>query len=830
MKKTPGLLFIIFVVFIGQSFAQTKIGKISGSVTDDKQKVIDGATVSLLRIKDAGLVKVSVTDKNGNYEFEKIADGDYIVSVTVTGFQKKGSEPFKISADKSLVTLNTLQLLPAAKSLGQVTVTGKRPLIENKIDRTVVNVEAAPSNAGASALEVLEKSPGITVDNDGNISLKGKQGVIVMMDGKPTYLSATDLANVLRNLPASALDQIEIMTNPPAKYDASGNSGIINIKTKKGRTEGFNGSLTTGGTISFYKRDHSLLTPVRTSNSLNINYRKGKINLFGNLNYNYNENRSDLYLTRKLYDQNGNINIVSNQESEFNGRNNNYTAKIGFDFFQNKKTVWGLVLNGFTFFGRPQPIGSQVFTRPDGTVESVLESEGITKINFANYSGNVNFKHTFDSTGKEITVDFDYVGYSNLSKSLLITDSYDEPGRIKTGRFELKGDIPGTIDIYSLKSDYTHPMKKDMRFDAGFKLSYVDNNNEVEYQRGDNGSWVKDNRSNHFIYQENINAAYVSINKKWKKFSAQAGLRMENTVAKGKQITNDSTFTRNYTSLFPTMYINYEITKNHMVTFSYGRRIMRPNYQDLNPFIWFLDSLTYRQGNPYILPQYSNNFEIRHSYKNGITTVINYTQTDDAISQLLVQPDLGKRVTFLRPDNVARQKNIGLSITAPAKVTKWWNTNIYFNLYNNHFTGIHFNPIKQQNDQIDVQYTSYMVNITNNFSFQKGWSAELSGFYRAKGVDGLSVADEMYFMTIGAQKNIMKGKGTLRMNFRDPFHWQKWGGTTRYSNIDVRVRNIWNNRSLSVSFSYRFGKSTVAQARRRTTGANDEESRAGQQQ
>ena len=831
MKKNLTLLLILCTVFIGRSFAQGKTGKISGLVTDEKQKGIDGATVSLLRAKDAGLVKVSVTDKAGYFDFEKIADGDYSLSVTVTGFQKKASEPFTISTSNPSVTLNTIQLQPAAKSLNEVTVTGKRPLIENKIDRTVVNVDAAPTNAGANALEVLEKSPGITVDNDGNISLKGKQGVVVMMDGKPTYLSATDLAAVLRNLPASALDQIEIMTNPPAKYDASGNSGIINIKTKKGKTEGFNGSIMTGATMSFYKRDNSLLTPARSTNSLNMNYRKGKINLFGNFNYNYNENRSDLDLTRKLFDQGGDISIISNQESEFNGRNNNYTAKIGFDFFQNKKTVWGIVLNGFTFFGRPHPTGSQVFTRPDGSVESVLESEGFTELNFANYSGNINFKHTFDSTGKEITVDLDYVGYSNSSKSLLVTESYDEPGRVPTGRFELVGDIPGEIDIYSIKSDYTRPMKKDMRFDAGFKLSYVDNNNKVEYLRGDNGGPLeKDSRSNHFIYQENINAAYVSINKKWKKFSGQAGLRLENTVAKGNQLTNDSTFTRNYTSLFPTMYLNYELSKNHMLTFSYGRRITRPNYQDLNPFIWFLDSLTYRQGNPYILPQFSNNFEIRHSYKNGITTVINYTQTDDAISQLLVQPDLNKRVTFLTPDNVARQENIGLAITAPAKINKWWTSNIFFNLYNNHFTGVHFNPIKGTNDQIDVEYTSFLINVTNNFNFPKGWSAELSGFYRGKGVDGLSVADEMYFMTIGAQKNIMKGKGTLRMNLRDPFHWQRWGGTTRYSNIDVRVTNVWNNRSLSLNFSYRFGKSTVAQARRRTSGANDEESRAGQQQ
>src|SRR5688572_10097325 len=248
--------FLAFCCFTLNLFAQNKVGKITGVVTDEKQQPVDAATVTLLRTKDKALVKAGVTDKAGVYEFEKIADGEYVVMVTATGFGKATSQPFTISADNATVKVSTFQLAPAAKALGEVTVTGRRPLIENKIDRTVVNVDAAPTNAGATALEVLEKSPGISVDNDGNISLKGKQGVIVMMDGKPTYLSAADLAAVLRNMPASNLDQIEIMTNPPAKYDAAGNSGIINIKTKKGKTEGFNGSITTGGTMSFYKRDN----------------------------------------------------------------------------------------------------------------------------------------------------------------------------------------------------------------------------------------------------------------------------------------------------------------------------------------------------------------------------------------------------------------------------------------------------------------------------------------------------------------------------------------------------------------------------------------------
>jgi iron complex outermembrane recepter protein len=821
-------LFTFFCCLITTlTLAQPGSGKVRGTVTDHLNQGVDGATVSLLRSKDARLVKVAVSDKKGFFEFEKVANGEYIITITTTGFQKKTLEKFVISQEHPVKETGTVALALADKKLAEVTVTGKLPLIENKIDRTVVNVDAAPTNAGATALEILEKSPGISVDNDGNISLKGKQGVMVMMDGKQTYLSPADLANVLRNMPASALDQIEIMTNPPAKYDAAGNSGIINIKTKKSRNEGMNGSISTGGTMSLYKRNNVLLTPARSAESINLNYRKGKLNIFGNANYNYNENKSTLTITRNVYEKTGNIDVTSIQNTIFDGRNNNYTLKLGLDFYQNKNTTWGIVLNGFKFFGRPRNASTQTLRKPDGSIDFLLLSNSSTKLNFGNYSGNINFKHRFDSTGKELTVDVDYVGYSNHNKSLLITDSYDEPGGITTSHSELKGDIPGMINIYSLKSDYTNPVNKVLRVDAGIKISYVENDNQIKYTRLAGSDWVKDARSNHFIYKEMINAAYVSMNRQWKKIGVQAGLRLENTIARGRQVINDSPFTRNYTSLFPTLYLNYPVNKAHNVTLSYGRRITRPNYQDLNPFVWFLDSLTYRQGNPFLLPQYANNIEFRHAYKNGVTTVLNYAVTGDVISQILKQ---NGRTTYLTPDNVASLKNIGISVTVPVKFTKWWTSNMFFNLFHNDFEGVYFNASKNQNDAIDVAYTSYMVNITNTFSFKKGWSGELSGWYRGKTVEQLNIANEMYFMTLGAQKTILKGKGTLRLNFRDPFHWQKYSGYTRYSNIDVRLSNRWNNRALSLNFSYRFGKSTVQQARRRTTGTNEEESRAGQQQ
>ena len=814
------LCFVSFAVM-----AQTRSGKISGVITDENAQPVESATASLQRAKDSSLVKVAITDKYGLFEFENLSEGEYFVTVTAVGFVKAGSKRFMVSSS-SVYKVPSFQLKKSeAKALGTVTVTGKRPLIENKIDRMVINVEAAPTNAGASAMEVLEKSPGVTVSNEGDISLKGKQGVRILLDGKPTYLSAADLANVLKNLPASALDQIEIMTNPPARYEASGNSGIINIKTKKNLSEGLNGSVTLGGTVSFFKRNNDWLFPLKTTTSINLNYRKGKWNLFGNYNYNYREGNGTLDLTRRFFEKDGSLNSTSFTHTDFNFRNNNYTLKLGFDYYADKKNVFGIVLNGFGFFGRPSPTSNQVISRPDGSTESVLASYNTNKNDFFNYSTNLNYKHSFDSSGRELTVDLDYMGYSNSSKNTLYTSIYDGYGS-NLGNLILFGDIPGLINIYSLKSDYVHPLKNNLRFDAGIKLSFVKNDNEVDYQRNDNGTWKPDDRSNHFIYRENINAGYVSLNKKWKKWSAQVGLRVENTIAKGNQVTNDSGFTRNYTNLFPTGYVNYEVNKNHAFTLSYGRRIERPNYQDLNPFIWFLDSLQYRQGNPYLMPQYANNFELRHTLNGKFTTTINYTITDDVISQLLKQ-NTEKRITYLTTDNVARLKNIGVAVNTPFTPVKGWSVNLFVNVFNNRYEGVYYNSYTNKNDPIDISYTSALVNVSNNFSFKKGWSAELSGWYRGKTIEQLTIAEPMYFMTLGAQKLVMKGKGTVRLNIRDPFHWQQFKGRTLYSDIDVKIFNRWDNRNITATFSYRFGKSSVAQARRRTSGVTEEQNRAG---
>jgi outer membrane receptor protein involved in Fe transport len=725
----------------------------------------------------------------------------------------------------------TLKTQP--KSLAVVNVEAKRPLIEQRADRTIVNVEASPSNAGATAMEVLERSPNISVDNNGNISLKGKQGVIIMMDGKQTYLSPSDLANVLKNMPASSLDQIEIMTNPSAKYDASGNSGIINIKTKKNKTAGSNGNISVGHTTGFFDNNGKEDLTWKPSFTLNYNNRKNKVNLFTNFVYNHREGRGALELTQRYYREGKQIDSINAVNTYFKFRNNNFTFKVGADYYADKKNIFGVVFNSFLFFGRPRPTTYTTFADLNGKVFSRIDTKVYNELNFGNYGVNFNFKHTFDSTGREFTTDVDYTYYSNVSEQMLSTGFFNGTYQKTSDSLYLKGHLPSEINIYALKSDYVHPLKKGARIEAGIKSSYVKTDNLVNYLRGFRNVWSPDSRIINFIFDENINAAYLTLSKQIKKWNLQSGLSVENTNSKGFQEANNSVVTKHYTNLFPSAFVSYAADKKNQFTASFSRRVQRPNYQDLNPFTFFLDSLSFRQGNPYLGPQFSYNYELAHTFKSKLTTTLNYSSTDHVISQIIRQQrgNSNEIISVLTVDNIAKLYNKGIAISSPVKVAKWWNINFSGNVYNNHYIGTFItteNNVSKVND-IDLKYSSFSVNFTNTFTLKNSWLIEVLGFYNHKSLQGLFLADPIGQVSFGlAKNNLMKGKGTLRVNVRDPFALQKFKGIQKYANIDQTVYNTFDTHNVGFTFSYRFGKGQNAQRKR--GGSQEEQSRVGQAQ
>lgn len=808
MRKIMTLLAVLAISLVSQ--AQNWNGKITGTVIDGNTKTIESATITLLRAKDSSVSKMSVANKTGKFVFEGIPEGKYIVSISAVGHNKGFSETFEITHSNPTITLKTVELVPQAKNLSAAVVTAKRPLIEQKVDRTIVNVEASVTNVGNSALEVLEKSPGITVDKDGNISLKGKQGVVIMIDGRLSYLSGPDLANMLRSMSASQLDQIEIMTNPPAKYDAAGNSGIINIKTKKNKQFGYNGSLTTGYTQGRYPRFNE---------SSNFNYRNGKINLFTSLNYNRNHRGEDLIISRN-FRESSTKNIVSifDQTSKMENENHFYSGKIGLDYSVSKKTSLGFVLNGFY---NPKTWKSNTNTDifdPNRILTSQTKTYSQNDEKWKNFSSNINFKTVLDSAGQEISADLDYIQYRSTSVQPLVSSYYDNMGNLTKTPDTLMGNLPQDITIYSGKVDYTLPLKKGAKFEAGIKSSYVKTDNNANYDSLQNGQIVHDfNRSNHFVYEENINAAYLNYSRPLgKKWNGQFGLRLENTNAKGNQLTTGVEFKRNYTQLFPTVYLQHIANEKNSFVINYGRRINRPNYADLNPFIHFLDRYTFEQGNPNIKPQFSHNIELSHTYNRFLTTTLNYSTTTDIIQQVIEQNEVSNE-TFIKKANIASRKQVGIAISAYKEITKWWSGNVYMNFANNHFKGVVNNEI------ISIGIAMLMVQAQQQFKWGKGWGAEVSGFYRTKGLEGVIFIKPIGQVSAGFSKQVLKNKGSIRLNVRDIFAGGKFKGYSKYGNVDANFINVNDSRAVSLSFTWRFSKGKLkASSGKKQGGASDE--------
>ncbi len=810
-NKKKILLSLLIMLLCMTGFAQIA-GTVTGKIKDGgDQKVIASATVSLMKQKDSSLAKAAVADKEGNFSFENIKAGGYFVTASAIGHLKAYSASFTIDEANPSKELGILQLKEADKSLAAVTVTARKPFIERKADRTIINVEASITSAGSTAMEVLEKSPGVTVDKDGNISLKGKQGVVVTIDGKQTYMSSADLANYLQSMPASNLDIIELMPNPSSKYDAAGKSGVINIRTKKNKQKGFNGNISTTYTRAKYSRVNS---------SVNLNYRNGKFNLFSSIGANYRKTFQQLDIHREYYDNTNTLNAVFDQTAIFKKERNYDNARIGMDFYASKKTTIGVLFTGYVAPNLDHNTNLSYLKNATGSVDSILNSYGRDKEQWKNGGVNLNFSHTFDSTGKLLTADIDLVRYKNTHDQQFNSENLD-PFWIKQSSEKLISDLPASIDIFSAKLDYSQSLKHGLKMEAGLKTSFVKTDNFAGYYNViADVPTVDFGRTNHFNYKENINAGYLNFNRDIKKWSLQAGLRAENTNYTGYQYgnptKNDSSFSKSYTGLFPTMFAGYKLNDKNEFGFSYGRRISRPDYADLNPFVSFIDKYTYEAGNPYLKPEFANVIELSHTYNKFLTTTLNYSHSKDKFNEYFEQAGYA---TIVRQNNYGSIDDVSFSAGAEIKPTKWWTFMPYGEL--------NYNAVNSQLNgfALKTHGTGFSGNMNNQFKFKKGWAAELSGFYRTKMTSGQFTIQGMQQLSTGVSKQMIKGKGSLKLNINDIFNSGKQKGEIQIQHTIARFTQIRDNRYISLNFSYRFGKPIKNQQKRKTGGAGDEQGR-----
>ncbi|MEJ2904258.1 outer membrane beta-barrel family protein [Pedobacter panaciterrae] len=713
-------------------------------------------------------------------------------------------------AQKKDTSGNKTDTLKKPVDLKEVKISGKKSFIEHKIDRTVINVDALISNAGSNALEVLEKAPGVMVDQDGKISLKGQQGVVVFIDNRPTYLSEAALTAYLKSLPSGSISQIELIPNPPARYDAAGGAGIINIRTKKSLISGWNGSINAGAGYS---------PNWRHNESIDLNYRKNKFNFFTTLGYNKTDTWRDLDINRWFYDQDQQLTSAFMQSTVFRNRNKTPNIKAGMDFYVSEKTTLGFVFTGSYNSGRNRKEVGAIATGSAGQTDSLITALNSEQSKLNSNGINFNYSHKFDSLGRELSFDLDHISYSARTDQSFANRIFNTTNN-SINEENLVAQLPSDIAIYAAKGDYEHPLAHKAKFSAGAKTSFVNTDNTADYfiRRGD-VLLVDNEKTNHFRYKENINAAYVNFSKEWKKWSIQAGLRMEQTNMKGHQLSNglrpDSSFSQHYTNLFPTVYLSYKLdSAKNKLTLYYGKRIRRPYYQDLNPFIFLLDKFTYFAGNPYIRPEFAHKIDLNFNHNNKLSIDLFYNVTSSMISEVIEQE---KGIFISRTGNIGKMHFYGGSVNLNLKAGNWYTLNMYSEAVEIDFSGL------PGNDGNTIQSFYFYVNPNNQFNFGRGWSAELSAMYVTPNQSAQFKKRALYNINTGVSKKILGDKGTLKFTLRDVLNrFRPQGEILNIPQTRATYRNIFDNRIGLVSFSYSFSKGASAAKKRNTGGAGNE--------
>ena len=798
MKKSTFLL--AFLCASLPVFAQISVG---GKVTDESQQPLGFATIVLLSTPDSQFVKGTLTDAAGTFSIAGVAPGEYHILASLVGYDSQRTEPFVVQAESKNVSAD-ITLRPSANLLAEAEVVAKRPLFEQKADRLIMNVSDSPVASGGSALEMLQKLPGVMVVQD-RVTLAGNSSVQIWIDGKPSQYA--DMNAVLRDMPGDQIDRIELITQPGAQFDAAGGA-IINIILKRNANLGFNGTaaLSTGGSV--YDQTEAGSDDryyYRINPSLSLNYRKGQWNLFGSYSYldrtSFTVIEVERFIGNEIYTQT-NYNPSTTQVQNF---------RFGADFFATKKTTVGLLFRGFDRTGDSRANNvTEVFDRVLSQPVGSFTTQNDTRSDRNNFLGNANLRHEFNAkTGHTLNLDFDYSQYQLENRSLL--NIFQNEVGSPESRSEQNLDQP--IQIYVGKLDYTLPIDSTFKADMGAKSSFATIDNDLQFLRGGE---IDPGQSNDFLYKENINAGYLNLSKKLAKIDLNAGLRAEQTVISGTT-AGQTVLDRNYLQWFPSASALYKINKNFGLQSSYSRRVNRPAFQQQNPFAFFIDSLTFQQGNPTLRPEISNNGQLALTYDNQPFLRVSYAKTDDVIFENA--PRLEGTKTFATAANLAEYERWAFELNFPIKYKKlidgFGGNQFILNTYDAEYLGSRFERSKWN----WLAYWQVNVNLPADFKI------ELGGWYMTKFLEEFFDIGAMGGLNIGASKTFWNKRGRLSLSLNDIFYTQFSNVYVNYSNIELDFLQRNDTRNARLSFSYRFGNTDLKSARRRDTSSESESSR-----
>lgn len=790
--------------------AQTNLAsaKVTGTVVD-AQGPVGYTTVSIIKAKDSTVVAGTLTTEAGVYTFEHIRNGLYLIRAQGVSYKNTFSKPFIVNSNTPSITVPVIRMVSSNRTLTTVNVTAAKPLIEHQTDKIVMNVAGSVLAAGNSAMDILERAPGVSVDKDDNISLRGKQGVTVMINGKLTYLSAQQLATLLRSTDGNSIQSIELITNPSAKYDAAGNSGIINIVLKKNKEVGTNGSIIASGGFSAYTNDNTTLT---------LNHKHGKLNVFGSFNHGDNENGRDLNIFRTVTDSVGNSTYF-NQYNYMKHDNHWNNYRFGADYDLSSKNTIGFIVNGYFNTERDDNTDNTYIGSAPGEVDSIQKTPGVFKQSYKDFAINLNDRWKLDTLGQELNIDLDYSKFNNNSQNYYVTTFLLADGTQQQPMQYLKEQTPSTINIHTAKADYTKPLSKTLTLEAGVKLSDVKTDNDLEAQKLQNNIYVNDTtKTNRFVYDEKIDAGYVNLKKSFNKnTSVQVGLRAEYTQSRGDLVTQDSVAQRKYLNLFPSFFLNHTFSDKHEMSFSYSRRIDRPSYEDLNPFIYYLDQYTYQKGNPFLKPQYTNNFELDYTYNKTLNVSLNFSHTADAITEIILT-NVARKATYQTTLNLQTQDSYSVDINSPYTITKWWSGNAELNVFD-----LQFRSDSLFGGNLSDGKLAYQIKATQTFTFA-GIKVELFTRYNSPMVYGIYHLHSRYSNDVGLSKSFYQKKLNIKFAVTDVFNTWTNNLDANYQADNFVIKQKGQTRGVRLTLTYNFGNSKFKSSEHHS-GAEDESQR-----
>lgn len=807
-KKTVSLLCIFFILDI-MILSKTAFSQIEGLVTDSQNNPVAYANVLLINPHDSSLVTGTLADEKGRYNLINNSAGEYLLNVSILGYKPYYSNVFVTNGSKNSRVMNPIKMVEEAQELAEVNITAKKPLYEMQIDRMVINLESSLSSKGMSALEVLEKSPGVTVDKQRNtLSLIGKEGVKLMINGKINYMPVADVIQMLEAMSSEEIKKIELITAPPAKYDAEGDAGIINLVLKKNLDTGTNGSYMLGAEMG---------ARGKINGNLNFNHRKERINYYLNYSSSFRASRYVIQSNR-ITEKEGSVyetrtKSTQTPETFFN------SIRSGIDFDLSDKTLLGVMFSGYIYDYEGHFVNNTII-RKDDEIESRLSLNAKGPINSYYALSNINLQHSFKKD-EILTFNFDYLDYYRVNPSHYIQDVNEGADHLNIGD-EIDTEKSTPLKISVGKIDYSRQIGTGLKLEAGLKATINRFRNDVSVSYLNSGIWETDEElTNKFTLNEETGAAYTSLNYTLDEHTGFAGgLRYEYINSVLSSLEEQGIVDLHYGRFFPSFYFSRKINENNKIQLSFNRRIDRPTFNELAPFIFFMSPNTYLSGNENLVPAFSNLYKFEYKYKFFYLT-LGYTSTKDFIARFQPKFSDDKTKQYFISANYDNQNTISANLTFPFRITKWWSMR-------NNIQGIHQRLITDfEGENLDLKAYNYRVYTVQNFSISKSLSAELAGYYRSPALSGIYRSKSLGGLDAAIQYNSKNNKSQLSLNITDVFKTSIYRSTVDIPELNLYSEwiNDWEPRKIKLTFRHNFGDKKIKAARNRKTASEEEQDR-----